>query len=40
MELKDIATSKGSMQDKAKAAAEALKDPDAPGEPTTPPPAS
>jgi hypothetical protein len=31
-ELKDIATSKGSTQAKAKQAAEALKDPGAPGE--------
>lgn len=31
-ELKDIASSKGSTQDKAKRAAEALKDPGAPGE--------
>jgi hypothetical protein len=30
-ELKDIASSKGSMSDKAKAAAEAVKDPGAPG---------
>jgi hypothetical protein len=40
MELKDIATGKGSLEDKAKAAAQALEDPGAPGEPTkTPPPA-
>ena len=32
-ELKDIASSKGSTQDKAKRAAEALKDPGAPGGP-------
>lgn len=42
MELKDIAGEKGSMADKAKAAAEALKDPGAPGDPanesTQPPP--
>ena len=31
-ELKDIATSKGSAKDKAKAAGEAIKDPGAPGE--------
>lgn len=31
-ELKDIATGKGSMSDKAKAAAEAIKDPGKPGE--------
>jgi hypothetical protein len=31
-ELKDIATGKGSMKDKAKAAGEAVKDPGAPGE--------
>jgi hypothetical protein len=31
-ELKDIASGKGSAQDKAKRAAEALKDPGAPGE--------
>jgi hypothetical protein len=31
-ELKDIATSKGSLKDKAKAAGEAIKDPGAPGE--------
>ena len=30
-ELKDIAKSKGSMKDKARAAAEAIKDPGAPG---------
>jgi hypothetical protein len=31
-ELKDIATSKGNLKDKAKAAGEAIKDPGAPGE--------
>jgi hypothetical protein len=31
-ELKDIATGEGSMKDKAKAAADAVKDPGAPGE--------
>ena len=31
-ELKDIATGKGSLVDKAKEAAEAVKDPGAPGE--------
>jgi hypothetical protein len=31
-ELKDIATSKGSLKDKGKAAGEAIKDPGAPGE--------
>ena len=31
-ELKDIATGKGSIKDKAKDAAEAIKDPGAPGE--------
>ena len=31
-ELKDIATSKGSVKDKAKAAGQAIKDPGAPGE--------
>jgi hypothetical protein len=36
MELKNIAGEKGSMADKAKAAAEALKDPGAPGDSTTP----
>ena len=30
-ELKDIATSKGSVKDKAKAAGQAIKDPGAPG---------
>ena len=30
-ELKDIATGKGSVKDKAKAAGEAMKDPGAPG---------
>ena len=38
VEVKDIAQGEGSMQDKAKAAAEALKDPGAPGEPSDPPP--
>ena len=33
MELKNIAGEKGSMVDKAKEAAEALKDPGAPGDP-------
>ena len=37
MELKTIAGEKGSMADKAKGAVEALKDPGAPGEPTSPP---
>jgi hypothetical protein len=37
MELKNIAGEKGSMADKAKDAVEALKDPGAPGEPTSPP---
>jgi hypothetical protein len=32
-ELKDIATGKGSLKDKAKAAGEAVKDPGKPGEP-------
>jgi hypothetical protein len=36
-ELKDIATGKGSMSDKAKAAAEALKEPGAKGEEPTEP---
>jgi hypothetical protein len=31
-ELKDIASGKGSLKDKAKAAGEAVKDPGAPGE--------
>jgi hypothetical protein len=31
-ELKDIASGKGSLKDKAKAAGEAIKDPGAPGE--------
>jgi hypothetical protein len=31
-ELKDIATGKGSVKDKAKAAADAVKDPGAPGQ--------
>ena len=35
-ELKDIASSKGTTQDKAKRAAEALKDPGASGEPRRP----
>ena len=41
MELKDIARGDDSIGDKARAAAEALKDPGAPGEPdvpTSPPP--
>ena len=33
LELKDIASEKGSLADKAKDAAEALKDPGAPGNP-------
>jgi hypothetical protein len=33
-ELKDIATGKGSVKDKAKAAADAVKDPGAPGQET------
>ena len=37
-ELKDIATGKGSVKDKAKAAAEAVKDPGAPGEERKPVP--
>ena len=42
LELKDIATGRGSLTDKAKAAAEALQDPgaegdDTPGEKKTPP---
>jgi hypothetical protein len=37
MEVKDIARGEGTMQDKAKAGAEALKDPGAPGEPSEPP---
>ena len=37
-ELKDIASSKGSLKDKAKAAGEAVKDPGAPGEPERKPP--
>ena len=37
-ELKDIASSKGSMKDKAKAAGEAVKDPGAPGEQERKPP--
>jgi hypothetical protein len=36
-ELKDIATSKGSLKDKAKAAGEAIKDPGKPGEQRKPP---
>ena len=39
-ELKDIASSKGSMKDKAKAAGEAVKDPGAPGEAEKKPPAN
>ena len=39
-ELKDIATQKGSLSDKAKAAAEALKDPGAKGEEPTAPKAA
>ena len=35
MELKNIAGEKGSIVDKAKAAAEALKDPGAPGDPAS-----
>ena len=35
MELKNIAGEKGSLTEKAKDAAEALKDPGAPGDPTT-----
>lgn len=41
MELKDIARGHGSIGDKARAAAEAVKEPGAPGEPdvpTSPPP--
>ena len=37
VEVKDIAQGEGSMQDKAKAAAEALEEPGAPGEPPTRP---
>ena len=37
MELKHIAGEKGSMEQKAKDAAAALKDPGAPGDPATPP---
>ena len=37
-ELKDVASSKGSLKDKAKAAGEAVKDPGAPGEPERKPP--
>lgn len=37
-ELKDIATGKGSLKDKAKAAGEAVKDPGAPGEQERKPP--
>ncbi len=40
VELKDIAGEKGSLADKAKDAAEALKDPGAPGDPAAPPPQS
>jgi hypothetical protein len=36
-ELKDIATGKGSVKDKAKAAGDAIKDPGAPGEDPTKP---
>lgn len=36
MELKNIAGEEGSMVDKAKQAAEALKDPGAPGDPASP----
>ena len=36
VELKDIATGDGSLMDKAKASAEALRDPGAPGEAATP----
>jgi hypothetical protein len=36
LELKNIAGEKGSLADKAKDAADALKDPGAPGEPTSP----
>lgn len=36
MELKNIAGEKGSLGDKAKAAAEAIKDPGAPGDPAAP----
>ena len=39
-ELKDIATQKGSLSDKAKAAAEALKDPGSKGEEPTAPKAA
>ena len=38
MELKNIAGEKGSLADKAKSAAEAIKDPGAPGDPAAPPP--
>ena len=37
-ELKDVASSKGSLKDKAKAAGEAVKDPGAPGEQERKPP--
>jgi hypothetical protein len=37
-ELKDIATGKGSVKDKAKAAGEAIKEPGAPGEEPKKPP--
>jgi hypothetical protein len=37
MELKNIAGEKGSLTDKAKDAADALKDPGAPGDPAGPP---
>lgn len=36
MELKNIVGEKGSLAEKTKEAAEALKDPGSPGEPTTP----
>ena len=36
-ELKDIASEKGSLSEKAKHAAEAVKDPGAPGDPAPPP---
>ena len=39
-ELKDIATGKGSLKTKAKAAGEAIKDPGAPGEAEKKPPAN
>ncbi len=40
MELEKIAGEKGSLADKAKEAADALKDPGAPGDPTTSPAAT